>query len=319
MRVKFPVVLIVAVALTFGLCASVFADTIRLRDGSVVRGQIIGFKDGQFIILIGTGARNGRRSRMTVYVEDVESIDFDNANGNAIAGNDANTPSNPSGAADTSSTAPPNSARAEDAYARPSPSSAPSSTGVYDSAASRRQPSSASTNETASNRSETMSGGSSSNGVSSTSNGSASSASAASDTSVMATSAAGTYFPVSLRVRADNAPSGWTSSGIVVRRGQRLRITASGRVMLAGGQASTPAGVPRLPDKDKLMRDEATGALIAVIGDDNDDFIYIGNRREFTAQRDGVLFLGVNSGTLAQNSGAYDVTVEAEALSTSKR
>src|SRR5688572_17016165 len=55
----------------------VFADTIRLKDGSVLRGQVIGFKDQQFTILLG-GAR-GRRSRIMVYQEDVESIEFDSA------------------------------------------------------------------------------------------------------------------------------------------------------------------------------------------------------------------------------------------------
>ena len=50
-----------------------------------------------------------------------------------------------------------------------------------------------------------------------------------------------------------------------------------------------------------------------MIGDDNDDFILIGTRRDFVAQRDGVLFLGVNEGDLADNTGSYDVAIEAEA------
>jgi hypothetical protein len=71
--------------------------------------------------------------------------------------------------------------------------------------------------------------------------------------------------------------------------------------------------VSTVPDNDKLMRTEPTGALIAVIGDDNDDFILVGTRRDFVAQRDGVLFLGVNEGNLADNQCTYDVVVEAEA------
>jgi hypothetical protein len=67
------------------------------------------------------------------------------------------------------------------------------------------------------------------------------------------------------------------------------------------------------PDSEKLMRTEATGALIAVIGDDNDDFLLIGTRRDFVAQRDGVLFLGLNEGNLNDNTGTYDVVIEAEA------
>jgi hypothetical protein len=35
------------------------ADTIRLRDGSVVRGQIIGYRDQQFTVLIGAGRAGG--------------------------------------------------------------------------------------------------------------------------------------------------------------------------------------------------------------------------------------------------------------------
>ncbi len=65
-------------AITLMLCLSptVFADTIRLKDGSVIRGQVIGFGDQQFTVLVGTGTR-GRRSRITIYMEDVDSIEFD--------------------------------------------------------------------------------------------------------------------------------------------------------------------------------------------------------------------------------------------------
>ena len=64
------------------------------------------------------------------------------------------------------------------------------------------------------------------------------------------------------------------------------------------------------------MRTEPTGGLIAVIGDDNDDFVFVGARREFVAQRDGVLFFGVNEGDLSDNNGSYDIVIEAEAGST---
>lgn len=51
-------------------------------------------------------------------------------------------------------------------------------------------------------------------------------------------------------------------------------------------------------------------ALIAVIGDDNNEFIYVGSERTFTAARDGALFLGVNDGNLDDNSGTFDVRIE---------
>src|SRR5687767_1296167 len=73
-----------AVVLVLSLVVPIVADTIRLKDGSVIRGQVIGFKDQQFTILIGAGAK-GRRSRTSIYVEDIESIEFDSATTAAAA------------------------------------------------------------------------------------------------------------------------------------------------------------------------------------------------------------------------------------------
>jgi hypothetical protein len=260
---------LVALALTLCLSAAALADTIRLKDGSVIRGQVIGFNNQQFTVLVGGGSR-GRRSQITLYMEDVESIEFDSAGtgpstaGNTAGGNDdfGNRPtSQPS--TQPSTTRPP-------AQQRPS---VPQNTqpDVDDNSAS--QPASRPASQTST-----------------------------------------TFFQINARVRGDNAANGWTNSGLVVRRGQRIRLTASGNVALGRGRASTPAGVPAIPDNEKLMRSYPTGALIAVIGDDNDDFIFVGGRREFIAQRDGVLFLGVNEGNLSDNTGAYDVIIEAEAM-----
>jgi hypothetical protein len=234
-------------ALVLALSVPAIADTIRLKDGSVIRGQVIGFKDQQFTVLIGSGAQ-GRRSRTLIYMEDVESIEFDSATtaaASALANDDAPA---------SSSTTPPRTNPEPDnsrTTARTNPQSAPGTSP--------------------------------------------------------------TFFTIKVAVRADNANNGWTNSGLVVRKGQRLRISSTGRVSLGGGRFSTPAGLPGSPDNDKLMRNEATGALIAVIGDDNDDFLLIGTRRDFVAQRDGVLFLGVNEGNLSDNAGTYDVVIEAEA------
>ncbi|MDT7541361.1 MAG: hypothetical protein QOE33_1265 [Acidobacteriota bacterium] len=253
MKYRKLVAIIFSLALVATSGAVALADTIRLRDGSVIRGQIIGYKDQQFTVLIG-GTR-GRRSRITIYAEDVESIEFD-ATG-ATASNASNpTDDNTAAANDTTNTQPTDT--------RPVP--APRNTPPADTSMNRN-----------------------SNG-------------------------APVFFPIKLRVRSDNAANGWTDSGLMVRKGQHLRITAQGRVSLGGGLYSTPTGLPAQADRDKLMRNQPTGSLIAVIGDDNDDFIFIGASREFIAQRDGRLFLGVNEGNLADNSGAYDVTVEAEAV-----
>jgi hypothetical protein len=245
--------LLLSVLLLLSLVTPLLADTIRLKDGSVIRGQVIGFKDQQFTILIGGNAK-GRRGQTTIYVEDVESIEFDSHSGGTSSTEDTtmarNNPplNNP----------PLNNRRTTEP--EPSPS----------------EP-----------RIDSSSGGNS--------------------------AASPTFFTIKVGVRADGSNNGWTNSGLVVRKGQRLRITASGRVSLGRGRFSTPGGVSNLNDNDKLMRNEQTGALIAVIGDDNDEFILIGPRREFVAQRDGVLFLGVNEGDLTDNTGSYDIVIEAEA------
>ena len=237
--------LLLALTLVLATAAPLLADTIRLKDGSVIRGQVIGFKDQQFTILIGGNAR-GRRGQTTVYVEDVESIEFDANTSSGANTDDLTAQNNPPAM-------------------RPSP------------------------NDNAGSNPRTID-------------------------SSPGSPAPPTFFTIKVGVRADNANNGWTNSGLVVRKGQRLRISASGRVSLGRGRFSTPGGVVTIQDSDKLMRNEATGALIAVIGDDNDDFILIGPRREFVAQRDGVLFLGVNEGDLADNTGTYDIVIEAEAV-----
>ena len=257
---------VAALALAVSLSVSALADTIRLKDGSVIRGQVIGFNNQQFTVLVGTGSR-GRRSQITLWMEDVESIEFDSAGtAPATADYDAGQGS------------------------RPTPTQTPSRPPIQ-----RQDPVQ---NTRPAERDDTIS--------------------QPSGTQPSSSTASGTFFQINTRVRGDATTNGWTNSGLVVRRGQRIRLTASGRVTLGGGRVSTPAGVPAIPDNEKLMRSYPTGALIAVIGDDNDDFIFVGGRREFIAQRDGVLFLGVNEGNLADNTGAYDVVIEAEAMGSTR-
>jgi hypothetical protein len=240
--------LLLSASLLVSLCAPLLADTIRLKDGSIIRGEVIGFKDQQFTILIGANAR-GRRGQTTVYVEDVESIEFDSNGGVPTATDEGSARNN---------NPPPT---------RPSiPDTTNSDSRTVDTTPASSSP-----------------------------------------------AATPTFFTIKVGVKADASNNGWTNSGLVVRKGQRLRISASGRVSLGRGRFSTPAGLATIQDGEKLMRNEATGALIAVIGDDNDDFILVGPRRDFVAQRDGVLFLGVNEGDLADNTGSYDIVIEAEA------
>lgn len=242
---------LLAVTLVLGMGLPVLADTIRLKDGSVIRGQLIGFKNEQFTIEVGSGSR-GRKSRITVYMEDVDSIEFDSAGSAGV----------PRPGDDTSSS---NTNPSQPVYQPPVNTQPTNNQPSYTPPPAPNNP-----------------------------------------------SAAPTFFQVNVRVRADNASNGWTNSGLVVRRGQRLKITANGRVSLGGNRFATADGLANIPDRDKLMRNQPTGGLIAVIGDDNDDFLFIGRSRDFVAQRDGVLFLGVNEGNLSDNSGMFDILIEAE-------
>src|SRR5438270_1942105 len=178
----------VALALTLG-CAAL-ADTIHLKDGQVIRGQIVSFRDQQFTVLIGSGAR-GRRSQVTVYMEDVDSIEFDSAGGAATssAGNDNYTPA----PVETSRTQP----------------SAPRQT-------EPRQSSTPPTLGNGGNTAPSSSGSRTNNGT----NGSGATQTAP------ASVGDSPFFPVRVRVHADNTANGWTDSGLMVRKGQRLRITA---------------------------------------------------------------------------------------------
>jgi hypothetical protein len=171
--------LLLSTLVLISLSTPLLADTIRLKDGSVIRGQVIGFKDQQFTILIGGNAR-GRRGQTTVYVEDVESIEFDSNNGNA-------------GATDDSSTA-----RNNVPMSRPSsPVNQPDNN-----------------NNVPDSRSN--------------------------DTLPTSSAPTPTFFTIKVGVKADNSNNGWTNSGLVVRKGQRLRISASGRISLGRGRFSTP-------------------------------------------------------------------------------
>lgn len=247
--------ILMALVLVLGLSVGVFADTIRLKNGSVIKGQIIGFKDQQFIVSI-TSSR-GRQSQMTIFMEDVESIEFE-SNGAANTQTYDNNNSGNTGISPTTSQ---------------SPGNPPKTNNNPPSNVNTSYP--PTTNNTGNN-------------------------------------GAG-FIPIkTVKVLADNTNSGWTSSGYVVRKGQRIRITGSGRIGLGKGSYASPGGISTMADKDKLMRNDSTGGLIAVIGDDNNDFIFVGARKEFRAERDGILFLGVNEGNLDDNSGFFEAVIEIE-------
>lgn len=233
------------------LSISALADTIRLKDGSIIKGRITTFTDGRFVVVVGEGER---RREMSFPASDIASVTFDNQ---------------------------------------------PLNRTIPTSAAAQKQPPKVVVSDTvtAANRQPGRAG---------------QTVSPAPQASVPPMVKTSTVKPVEVTVKvlADNTSNGWTNSGWVVKKGQRIRITGSGEISLGKGQKTSAGGSYDLEDETKLLKAVPTGALIAVIGDDNNDFIYIGTTREFVAERDGALFLGVNEGNLSDNSGSFDVKIE---------
>lgn len=233
---------VISLVLTAVLAVSAFADTVRLKDGSIIKGKITSFDSGKFVVVIGEGSR---RREMTFLASEIESIQFD------------------------------------------SPSMNPQTTSPSARPASYKDP----VKTTPSVKVITT------------------------DTTVPQTrpdNSGGKLKPIgwTFKVLADNTANGWTNSGWVVKKGQRIRISGDGKISLGKGKSTTASGDYALEDNQKLLKNVATGALLAVIGDDNNDFIYVGAEREFVATRDGALFLGINEGNLDDNSGSFNVKIE---------
>ena len=251
----------------FGLT---FADTIRLKDGSIIKGRITTFGDGKFTIVIGDGAR---QRQMNFFADEVDSIEFDATQVQTSNNYKTTLPTN----TNVSLKKDPEVRNTQvitvgqtDVKPTPQPTPTPAKTVIVTDNTTTQTP----TNTTVKP-----------------------------DNSLKPIS-------LSVKVLADNTANGWSNSGWVVKKGQRIRITGKGQINLGNGRYASAAGISSIPDKDKLLQKEATGGLIAVVGDDNNEFIFVGASREFVATRDGALFLGINEGNLEDNSGAFDVTVE---------
>src|SRR5438132_1896776 len=82
----------------------------------------------------------------------------------------------------------------------------------------------------------------------------------------------------------------WIDSGVDIRRGERVRVDATGTIY-AGRMRITPAGA-NTRDQYAPLPQSAEGALIGVIGNDSDGpIVKLGASGEFVADPDGRLFL----------------------------
>lgn len=103
----------------------------------------------------------------------------------------------------------------------------------------------------------------------------------------------------------------WVDTGIDVRRGERVQISASG-VIATGRTRITPDGL-RSTDLNAPLPRAAEGMLIGAIGNDsNSPIIEIGSSHEFVADRDGRLYLTANRSSYADARGAFTVQIRRE-------
>ena len=179
-----------ALTLVLGLSILTFADTIRLKDGSIIKGKIVKFGGGQFTIVFGEGSR---QRQMNYFADEIDAIEFDSNSGitnqnvsKIITQTPTPTPINNSngnsktndGRGDTSQPVNP-SKKTDISYPKP--------------------------------------------------------------------------IQINTKVLADNTSNGWTNTGWVVKKGQKIRISGTGRVSLGNGRYSTPSGVSSLPDNETFL------------------------------------------------------------------
>jgi sRNA-binding regulator protein Hfq len=278
------------------IATSALGDTIHLKNGSVLKGKVTSFADDQFIVMLDTGS--GRYlSKAMVYMGDVARIEFDTTQ--TASSETTSTPADPP--TRIASDPPPRESKNRNTRLNETSSrstqpaeSQPRETGppdVQPAPPPAREPESTEKPVTSSSPAPTIP-------VSETAEGDRLSRKP--------------LVPVKTMTVDVAAKKDWTSSGLIVKRGDHIRVTATGMITLdpRSGQTSGPEGISDLPDSKKLMPDQPTGSLIAVISSDNDDFIFLGKSGEFTATRDGLLFLSVNEGVLSDNVGTFKAIVE---------
>jgi hypothetical protein len=101
----------------------------------------------------------------------------------------------------------------------------------------------------------------------------------------------------------------WTATGITVRRGERLIISASGEVKVGGnGNLTASPGGAGETNQGNPVPGAPTGALIARIG--NGTPFAVGAQNNLSAPAAGQLFLGINDSYLGDNQGSFQVQVQ---------
>jgi hypothetical protein len=133
------------------------------------------------------------------------------------------------------------------------------------------------------------------------------------DAAVAATSGRGTTggAPSAGGAVVVNGNQQWTSTGIMVRKGERLTFNTSGEVRLssAGDDVAQPAGATSgRKVAGAPLPNQIAGALIGRIGTNGQPF-GIGNLNSVVVPETGMLFLGINDDHVNDNSGEFRVQI----------
>ncbi len=120
----------------------------------------------------------------------------------------------------------------------------------------------------------------------------------------------------------------WTDTGVRLRAGSSVTVTASGLIHFGAGRINqlSPTGIPWGRQCSAIAARLARGtgwpapglncwSLIGRIGSGKP--FEVGNRRTMRVARDGELFLGVNDNYLDDNSGTWSASITASAATTS--
>lgn len=192
--------LLLALAATLAAPLS-FADTIKLKNGRVVKGEVVRYGNGEFVVLLpAADSRTGQRDRLILFADTVESIEFDSASSAAVAGPGE-------------------------------------------------------------------------------------------------------------KVVVLDAASEIVSTGVQLRRGERVRISASGEMQFPDGRVSSPKGLDK--PESWPFPGERFGILIAMVGDPRATiYQLVGEQAEFEAPRDGELLLQINARSLQGARGAYTARIQ---------
>jgi hypothetical protein len=113
--------------------------------------------------------------------------------------------------------------------------------------------------------------------------------------------------PGAMLVRGDLP---WTTTGLIVARGDRIEFVATGEIMIAANAASSVDGNPAAtsPKSRYPVSRASAGALIGRVGS-GDPFPIGANTQPIVMPANGRLLLGINDDHFEDNSGAFTVTL----------